>query len=82
MLITRMVSIPNMTKLDEDEVSRILHDVWGVRNIKINAEKKTAAISFDEKAATMDDFKQALNDSGFEFQMLEQQPPDFPDYIK
>ncbi|MBE3568838.1 MAG: heavy-metal-associated domain-containing protein [Bacillales bacterium] len=81
-MITRMVSIPNMTKLDEDAVSRVLHDVWGVRNIKINAEKKTATISFDENAATLEDFRQAMIDSGFECQVMEQQPPDFPDHIQ
>ncbi len=81
-LITRMISIPNMTESDKDTVSRVLHDVWGVRNIQMNAEKKTVAISFDENAATLEDFRQAMIDNGFECQVMEHQPLDFPDHIQ
>jgi copper chaperone CopZ len=81
-LITRMISIPNMTESDKDTVSRVLHDVWGVRNIQMNAEKKTVAISFDENAATLEDFRQAMIDNGFECQVMEHQPPDIPDHIQ
>ncbi|MGG1290570.1 heavy-metal-associated domain-containing protein [Bacillus smithii] len=81
-MITRMISIPNMTESDKDTVSRVLHDVWGVRNIQMNTEKKTVAISFDENAATLEDFRQAMIDNGFECQVMEHQPPDIPDHIQ
>lgn len=48
----------------------------------MNVEKKTVAISFDENAATLEDFRQAMIDNGFECQVMEHQPPDFPDHIQ
>lgn len=65
-MITRTISISNMKEADEEKISGILHDVWGVRNIKINTDKGTATISYDENAASMVDFTQAMVDSGYE----------------
>jgi copper chaperone CopZ len=55
-----------MSKADEEKINHALHDVWGVRNVKLNPEKGEAVISFDEKAASFTDFEQAIMDSGFE----------------
>lgn len=81
-LITRMISIPNMTESDKDTVSRVLHDVWGVRNIQMNAEKKPLQSHSMKMRTTLEDFRQAMIDNGFECQMMEHQPPDIPDHIQ
>lgn len=48
------------------QISEALHDVWGVRNVKVDLEQGTATISYDEKAAALQDFEQALIDSGID----------------
>ncbi|MCQ6277558.1 cation transporter [Bacillus sp. V3B] len=65
-MITRTISIPKMSKADEEKMNHALHDVWGVRNIKLNPDKGEAVISYDEKAASFIDFEQAIIDCGFE----------------
>ncbi len=70
-LITHKLSIPNLKKEDEVKVSKALHDVWGIRNAKINVQTKEAIISYDEKAGSLQDFQQAIIDIGYEANKLE-----------
>lgn len=51
---------------DKQKVSRALLEVWGVRGVSVNLEKREANISYDELAANYTDFQQAILDSGFE----------------
>ncbi|MDC3417357.1 heavy-metal-associated domain-containing protein [Aquibacillus salsiterrae] len=64
-MITHKLHIPNMKKNDEQMVSEVLHDVWGVRNIKINPQTKEVVISYDEKAGSLQDFEQAIKEIGY-----------------
>lgn len=60
-----------MKKEDEKKISDALHDVWGVRNVKINVQTKEAIISYDEDAGSLEDFQQAIIDVGYEANKLE-----------
>ncbi|KML37383.1 MULTISPECIES: heavy-metal-associated domain-containing protein [Bacillaceae] len=64
-MITRTVSIENMNQTDEEKLSKALYDVWGVRKIKLNSMSGEAVISFDEDAASVMDFEQAIKDCGY-----------------
>ncbi|MCM3397952.1 heavy-metal-associated domain-containing protein [Oceanobacillus profundus] len=70
-MITHKLSIPDLKKEDERKVSDALHDVWGVRNIKINTQTNEAIISYDEDAGSLIDFEQAVKDLGYEVNKLE-----------
>ncbi|WP_179151904.1 heavy-metal-associated domain-containing protein [Oceanobacillus senegalensis] len=65
-MITHKLSIPQLKKEDEKKVSEALHDVWGVRNIKINTQTNEAIIYYDEDAGSLMDFEQAIKDLGYE----------------
>jgi copper chaperone CopZ len=67
-MITKTITIKRMNKKDEEIVNQALHDVWGVRNVKLNPETGDAVISYDEDAASFIDFRQAILDSGFEIE--------------
>ncbi|CAM3750383.1 heavy metal-associated domain-containing protein [Cytobacillus oceanisediminis] len=64
-LITRIISIENMDKGDEERLNQALNDVWGVRKVKLNPKNGEAVISFDEDAASFMDFEQAIKDCGY-----------------
>jgi copper chaperone CopZ len=51
---------------DAERVSEILHDVWGIRQVEIHLDRAVATISYDEDAASIQDFEQAVVDGGFE----------------
>jgi copper chaperone CopZ len=51
---------------DKQKVSRALLEVWGVRGVNVDLEKREAAFTYDELAAKYMDFQQAILDSGFE----------------
>ncbi|WP_084778745.1 heavy-metal-associated domain-containing protein [Sediminibacillus massiliensis] len=70
-MITHKLSIPDLQKEDEQKISDALHDVWGVRNVKINVQTKEAIISYDENAGALHDFQQAIMDVGYEANELE-----------
>lgn len=53
------------TQLDVDKVLQALNSVWGVRKAEVNLNSGEMVVSFDEKAATHDDFAQAVIDSGY-----------------
>ncbi|MRG85249.1 heavy-metal-associated domain-containing protein [Salinibacillus xinjiangensis] len=65
-MITHKLSIPQLKKEDEKQLSEALHDVWGIRNVKINTQTNEAIISYDEDAGSLEDFTQAVMDLGFE----------------
>ncbi|SET37340.1 Heavy-metal-associated domain-containing protein [Salinibacillus kushneri] len=65
-MITQKLSIPNLKKEDERRISEALHDVWGIRNVKINTQTNEAIISYDEDAGSLQDFQQAIIDVGYE----------------
>lgn len=54
------------TPEDAKRVSEVLHDIWGIRKVEVQLDKGEATISFDENAASIQDFQQAVVDSGFE----------------
>jgi copper chaperone CopZ len=51
---------------DLDRVLASLRGVWGVRQVDINSSSGEAVVSYDENAASLHDFKQAVIDSGFQ----------------
>lgn len=51
---------------DAERVSKVLHDVWGIRKVEVQLDKGEATISYNEDAASFQDFQQAIVDSGFE----------------
>lgn len=71
-MITRTLSIPNLNKTDKEQISEALSDVWGVRKIELNPEKREAIVSFDEKAGSLIDFEQAVRDCGFEVSVIDE----------
>jgi copper chaperone len=56
----------NLTSQDAEKVLHALNEVWGVRKAEVNLLEKEAVFSYDEKAASKQDFEQAIMDSGFE----------------
>jgi copper chaperone CopZ len=53
---------------DQDDVTKVLHalnEVWGVRKAEVSLENKVANFTYDEKAASQEDFLQAVKDTGF-----------------
>jgi copper chaperone len=66
MVMTKTISLKKMNSADDAErISKILHDVWGIRKVEIQLDKREATISFDENAASIHDFEQAITDSGY-----------------
>ncbi|GAA0326065.1 hypothetical protein GCM10008967_15800 [Bacillus carboniphilus] len=65
-MITHKLSVPNLKKEDEGKISEALHDVWGVRNVKINVQTGEVMISYDENAGSLEDFQQAIVDVGYD----------------
>jgi len=53
------------TQADADKVLHALNEVWGVREAEILFNRKEAVFSYDEKAASLHDFEQAVIDSGY-----------------
>lgn len=64
--VTRQIKIKDLKEEKAEEVNRILHDVWGVRDVEINIDTSEAVVSFNEKSASLHDFEQALKDSGYQ----------------
>lgn len=50
---------------DADKVLQALNEVWGVRKAEVNSANGEAVYSYDEKAASQQDFEAAVIDSGF-----------------
>ncbi|MCP8969578.1 heavy-metal-associated domain-containing protein [Ectobacillus ponti] len=69
---TGLFHIPEMnSERDADKVRQVLHEVWGIRRTEVNVRTKEAYFSYDEQAASCQDFEQALADVGFTVQRVE-----------
>ncbi|WP_301168800.1 heavy-metal-associated domain-containing protein [Brevibacillus nitrificans] len=51
---------------DAEKVNKALHDVWGILKAEVSLSKGEALISYDENAAQLVDFQQAIRDSGYD----------------
>jgi copper chaperone len=51
---------------DADKILQAINKVWGVRKAEVNVNSREAVISYDEKAASFQDFEQAIVDTGFD----------------
>ncbi|WP_202077737.1 heavy-metal-associated domain-containing protein [Caldalkalibacillus salinus] len=59
------------TPEDAELISGVLHDVWGIRKVEIHLDQKEATISYNENAASVQDFEQAIADCGFQIRNAE-----------
>lgn len=53
---------------NEEDVNKILqalNTVWGIRDAEVSLGSKTAMFTYDEKAASREDFLQAVKDTGY-----------------
>jgi copper chaperone len=72
---TKTISLKKLnTDEDAKRISQILHDVWGIRKVEVQLDKSEATISFDENAASIQDFQQAITDSGY-FEVTNEEGP-------
>ncbi|WP_110927956.1 heavy-metal-associated domain-containing protein [Bacillus massiliglaciei] len=61
-----MIKIANMTNgQDAEKVHQTLQSVWGVRQVDVSVHKQEASVSFNENAASFEDFLQALKETGY-----------------
>lgn len=51
---------------DAEKIRCALHQVWGVRGVDINEGVGEVTLIFNEKAASLGDFRQAIREKGFE----------------
>ncbi|WMX58820.1 heavy-metal-associated domain-containing protein [Peribacillus sp. R9-11] len=62
----RVVKLEGMTnEQDAVKIQSALNDVWGVRQVHVSLQKQLATLSFNEDAASYEDFLQAIKDTGF-----------------
>lgn len=64
--VTRAIKVKELNERNADEISRILHDIWGIRQVEVNVDTREAVVSFNEKSASLVDFEQALKDRGYQ----------------
>jgi copper chaperone len=50
---------------DANKVKEALHHVWGIRRAEVNENTGNARISYDENAASLQDFEQAIIEAGY-----------------
>lgn len=64
---TDRISVQGMKdESDAEKVNKTLHNVWGIQQAQVSLLKGEALISYDEKAASLIDFHQAIRDLGYE----------------
>ncbi|MGG3563858.1 heavy-metal-associated domain-containing protein [Neobacillus rhizosphaerae] len=64
---TRVVTVKNMAnQQDANKILKAIEHVWGITKAEVNLSKSQASFSFDEKMASVQDFEQAMIESGFE----------------
>lgn len=51
---------------DKDNVTKALHDVWGVREVDVHLSNGEVAVSYDENATSPIDITQAILDAGYQ----------------
>ncbi|WP_462413536.1 heavy-metal-associated domain-containing protein [Neobacillus sp. Marseille-QA0830] len=54
------------SQTDADKVLHAINEVWGVREAEVNLSRKEAMFSFNEQAASHQDFEQAVKDLGYQ----------------
>jgi copper chaperone len=65
-MVTSTLVIQGMKNQDDSiKVSRALLQIWGINKVEVYLERNEAIFSYDEKAATFDDFQQAVLELGF-----------------
>jgi copper chaperone len=75
MVTKKSISLKKLdTQEDAKRISEILKDVWGIRNVEIKLDKSEATITFDEKAASIQDFQQAITDSSY-YEVVNEEGP-------
>ena len=47
-------------------LTKILSNIEGVKAVEVSLENKLAKIEYDEEIAKVEDFKEAIEDAGFE----------------
>ncbi|UFJ41721.1 heavy-metal-associated domain-containing protein [Brevibacillus humidisoli] len=66
-MMTRNIVVQGMAdQQDADKVSHALREVWGIRKVDVSLDKGEATFTYDENAASFEDFQQAILDCGFE----------------
>lgn len=64
---TNRISVQGMKdESDAKKVNETLHHVWGIQQAEVSLMKGEALISYDENAASLVDFQQAIRDLGYE----------------
>ena len=65
-MVTSTLVIQGMNNQeDSNKVSRALKQIWGINKVEVYLDRNEAIFSYDEKAATFDDFQQAILELGF-----------------
>lgn len=57
---------------DANKILEAIEHVWGITKVEVNLSKSEAIFSFDERMASVQDFKQVIMESGFEFTVQEE----------
>lgn len=53
----------------ESDVQKIHHalgEVWGIREIRVDSARGEVTFTYDDRAGSLEDFRQAVRSSGFE----------------
>jgi copper chaperone CopZ len=67
MMETCFVVVKNMMNQDDaNKVLEAIERVWGLGQVEVNLSKKEAKFTYDERMASLQDFEQAIKDTGFE----------------
>ncbi len=69
-MITHKMFISELSEENQKEIAKALYDVWGVRDVTVNAAQNEVEISFNEKAGALHDFEQAVIDLGYSIKHL------------
>lgn len=66
-MITRKILVQGMVgQSDADKVNHAIHEVWGIRRAEVSLDQGEVTFSYDENAASLQDFQQAVIDCGFQ----------------
>lgn len=53
---------------DQQDIQRVRHalgEVWGILEVQVDASRSEVTFTYDERAGSPEDFRQALRSSGF-----------------
>ncbi|MCZ8514298.1 heavy-metal-associated domain-containing protein [Paenibacillus filicis] len=65
-MITKMMIVQGLTRQsDADKVSHALREIWGVKEVEVNLNRKEVKFSYDESAASYKDCLEAVVESGY-----------------